>query len=62
MVKLIFTKEDLENLKERNCSNCYYRNEKYKILACRLHNRQVKPDFCCQLHWFGIEEEAKIKK
>lgn len=50
----------LEDVKERNCENCDFRNEKYKILGCRLHNRQTRAGNCCSCHQF--ENEYKCHK
>lgn len=51
-MSFIIDGKDLEKMKERNCSNCYNRNEKHKILACKIHNKQVSPKYCCPLHTF----------
>jgi len=50
---------DLENLRERNCSNCFWKNTKYKILTCKIHNRQINPNHCCQAHCFDDEVKEK---
>ena len=53
---------DLETLTERNCGNCYHRNEKYKILGCKLHNKQTKLENCCSSHVFDLEQEEKQER
>lgn len=49
---MMITGKALTEMKERNCGNCQYRNEKYKILGCKLQNKQTKQDYCCILHSF----------
>lgn len=48
---------ELERLRERNCANCYHLNSKYKILGCKIHNRQITKDYCCVLHFFQLEAD-----
>lgn len=49
---MYFNGKDLENMRERNCENCRYSNTKYKILTCKLLNKQTTKEYCCVLHFF----------
>jgi len=53
---MIINGDDLKQMKERNCGNCYHRNEKYKILGCKVHNKQVSKEHCCPIHVFTWDD------
>ena len=59
---MIINGKDLEKMEERYCSNCHFQNDKYKILACKLHNKQVKFNHCCPLHHFKKRWKQNMKK
>ena len=59
---MIIDGKALEKMKSRNCGNCHHRNERYKILGCDLHNKQVKKEFCCSSHSFPITDEIAQKE